>query len=199
MVKPVKPLSGKIKLVPCCWLDGAHISRQKNTRAGGYRQTTRNTCGRRMETVTHLQLFVAIDTRVYPFKWEHHPAAAGTGLLLNQSRIQTLLIQIQQFFYVFLMPNGSCSPMEWGLKNKMQQASRKGKTNIIKTRTSSSLPNVVPDMLTTWRPCEPAARLKLCWPVNTAALNRAVQTGWEGCSGEWALWYFDQSMSQTFH
>lgn len=51
----------------------------------------------------------------------------------------------------------------------MQQAKEEGKINIIKARTSSSLPNVaklrVPDMLTTQRPCEPAARLKLYWPV----------------------------------
>lgn len=51
----------------------------------------------------------------------------------------------------------------------MQQAKEEGKINIIKTWASSSLPNVakliVPDMLTTRRPCEPAACLRLFWPV----------------------------------
>lgn len=32
----------------------------------------------RMETVTHLVLFVAIGTRVYAFKWEHHLVATKT-------------------------------------------------------------------------------------------------------------------------
>lgn len=32
----------------------------------------------RMETVTHLVLFVAIGTHVYAFKWEHHLVATKT-------------------------------------------------------------------------------------------------------------------------
>lgn len=43
-----------------------------------YKLTARNTCGRRMETMSHLLLFVAIDTHVYPFKWKHHLAATET-------------------------------------------------------------------------------------------------------------------------
>lgn len=79
-----KPIRRQIKLwVSCCWLDRVHITTEQRTGAAVYRLTTRNTCGRRMETMTHLLLFVAIDTCVYPFKWEHHLAATETWLLLN--------------------------------------------------------------------------------------------------------------------
>ncbi len=74
-----KPIRGQIKLwVSCFWLSRVHISAHQTTGAAVYRLTTRNTCGRRMETMTHLLLFVAIDTPVYPFKWEHHLAAIET-------------------------------------------------------------------------------------------------------------------------
>lgn len=152
-----KPIRWQIKLwVSCCRLDGVHIGTQKHTGAAVCRLTTRNTCGRRMETMTHLLLFVAIDTGVYTFKWEHHLAATETWLFIE-------LVQHHYRFSLFFMLNHGI-----GLKNEMQHAKRNGKTNIIKTQASSSLPNVatrvVPDLLTTWRTCEPAACLKLCWP-----------------------------------
>lgn len=52
-------------------------------RSSGIQTNHKDTCGRRMETLTHLLLFVAIDTCVYPFKWGHQLAAAETWLSLN--------------------------------------------------------------------------------------------------------------------
>lgn len=65
-----EPIRWQIKLwVSRCWL--IQIGAQQNTEV--CRRTTRHTCGGPMETMTHRLLFVAIDTPVFPFKWERRP------------------------------------------------------------------------------------------------------------------------------
>lgn len=117
------------------------LSSQQKRGAAACRLTTRTTCGAwiYMETVTHLLLVCC----VYSFKWDHlHEATEPLAFIV-------------EFLFAHSLP--------------MQQATEEGKINIIKTLASSSLPNVasvtVPDTLTTRRPCEPAACLKLCRPV----------------------------------
>lgn len=86
-----KQISEPIKLwVSCCWLTRLYIREQRNSTAAGWRLTTRNTCGNIWKLWLIYWGFVAIDTRVYPFKSEHHRRVPG--LLLNERMFKLLFL-----------------------------------------------------------------------------------------------------------
>lgn len=128
---------------------GVHISTQWMNGAVVYRLTTRNTC---VVVVWKLWLICFLLCWSPLCNWEL------IGDIFNSDSV--------------LFCARSQNKARLAGKTSCEQAKKEGKTNIIKTWANSCVPNVasrvVPDTLTTWRPCEPAACLKLCWPVNTA-------------------------------